>query len=47
MTDKEYLQKYLKKENVEEELLRLEKGEAIQYIVGNMDFYGFPFLVKM
>ncbi len=46
MTDKEYLQKYLKKENVEEELLRLEKGEAIQYIVGNMDFYGFPFLVN-
>ncbi len=46
MTNKEYLQKYLKKENVEEELLRLEKGEAIQYIVGSMDFYGLPFLVN-
>ncbi len=46
MTDKEYLQKYLKKEDVEEEVRRLEKGEAIQYIVGNMDFYGFPFLVN-
>lgn len=46
MTDQEYLQKYLKKENVEEELLRLKKGEAIQYIVGSMDFYGLPFLVN-
>lgn len=46
MTDKEYLQKYLKKENVEEELRRLEKGEAIQYVVGSMDFYGLSFLVN-
>lgn len=46
MTEKEYLQKYLKKEDVEEELLRLQKGEAIQYIVGSMDFYGLSFLVN-
>jgi release factor glutamine methyltransferase len=46
MDNKKYLQKYLNKEDVKEELIRLEKGEPIQYIVGNVDFYGFKFLVN-
>lgn len=46
MTDREYLQKYLNKKNVEEELKRVKNGEAIQYVVGNVDFYGLPFFVN-
>ena len=46
MTEKEYLQKYLNKENVEEELQRVKNGEAIQYVVGHVDFYGLPFFVN-
>lgn len=46
MKELEYLKKYLNKENVEEELERVKKGEAIQYVVGNVDFYGLPFFVN-
>ena len=40
MLDTEYLEKYLPKEKLEEGKLRLKKGEPVQYIVGNVDFYG-------
>ena len=38
MTDLEYLKKYYTG-NIEEAMKRLEQGESIQYIVGNVDFY--------
>lgn len=41
MNEKEYLEKYLPKEkSLEEALKRLEDGEPVQYIVGDVDFYG-------
>lgn len=40
MTEYEYLDKYLDKSKLEEGKKRLENGEAVQYIVGNVDFYG-------
>ncbi len=46
MSEEEYLKKYLHREQVEEELERVKKGEAIQYVVGNVEFYGLPFLVN-
>lgn len=46
MSEEEYLKKYLHREHVEEELERVRKGEALQYVVGNVDFYGLPFLVN-
>lgn len=39
MTDIEYLKKYFKG-NLDEAIQRLNNGEAIQYIVGSVDFYG-------
>ena len=39
MTDIGYLKKYYKG-NIEDALKRLENGEPVQYIVGNVDFYG-------
>lgn len=39
MTDLEYLKKYYKG-NIEEAIKRLENGEPVQYIVGDVDFYG-------
>ena len=39
MTDIEYLDKYYSGD-INEAIKRLENGEAIQYIVGNVDFYG-------
>jgi protein-(glutamine-N5) methyltransferase, release factor-specific len=36
----EYLKKYLPKEKFEVGLKRLEHGEPVQYIVGNVNFYG-------
>lgn len=35
----EYIKKYGKKEDLEVNLKRLEAGEPVQYIVGNVDFY--------
>lgn len=37
----EYLKKYLDKDKLEEGLKRLKNGEPVQYIVGNVDFYGY------
>ena len=39
MNDIEYLKKYYKG-NIEEAIKRLEMGEPVQYIVGDVDFYG-------
>lgn len=36
----EYLKKYVDKDHLEEALERLKKGEAVQYIIGNVNFYG-------
>ena len=36
----EYLKKYYNG-NIEDAIKRLENGEAVQYIVGNVDFYGY------
>lgn len=38
--DIDYLKKYLPSEKYKEALKRLEEGEPIQYIIGNVDFYG-------
>ena len=46
MTDIEYLNKYLAEYKLEAGLKRLEKGEPVQYIVGNVDFYGLIFNVN-
>lgn len=46
MTDVDYLKKYLEEEKLEEGLKRLEQGEPVQYIVGNVNFYGFLFEVN-
>ena len=42
MTDLEYLKKYYKG-NIDDAIKRLESGEAVQYIVGNVDFYNYNF----
>ena len=42
MNNIEYLKKYYKG-NIEEAIERLNNGEAVQYIVGNVDFYGYTF----
>lgn len=40
MTDTEYLEKYLSKDKLKEGLKKLKEGLPVQYIVGNVDFYG-------
>lgn len=40
MSDKEYLEKYLDSKSLESGLKRLEMGEPVQYIVGNVNFCG-------
>ena len=40
MTDIEYLKKYLPKEKLKEGLKKLKQGLPVQYIVGNVNFYG-------
>ena len=40
MNNIEYLKKYGDKNKLKENIKRLENGEPVQYIVGNVDFYG-------
>lgn len=40
MTDIEYLKKYLDKDKLKEGLKKLKQGLPVQYIVGNVNFYG-------
>ena len=40
MTDIEYLKKYYDGD-ITSGIKRLEQGEPVQYIVGNVDFYGY------
>lgn len=44
MKDIEYLKKYYKG-NINDAIKRLEMGEPVQYIVGDVDFYGYTFKV--
>lgn len=46
MKDKEYLEKYLDSDKLDEGLKRLENGEPVQYIIGNVDFYGYKINVN-
>ncbi|MFA5603649.1 MAG: peptide chain release factor N(5)-glutamine methyltransferase [Bacilli bacterium] len=46
MTDIEYLKKYYQKDNLDDAVKRLEQGEPVQYIVGEVDFYGNKILVN-
>ena len=41
-----YLKKYSKPEDLAANLVRLENGEPIQYILGNVNFYGYDFTVN-
>ena len=40
MTDVEYLKKYLDSDKLEEGINKLNQGIPVQYIVGNVEFYG-------
>lgn len=46
MDNIEYLKKYLDSDKLEEGIKRLEQGEPVQYIVGNVNFYGNVFKVN-
>ena len=41
MNEIEYLKKYLPSDKLEDGIKRLNNGEPVQYIVGNVDFYGY------
>lgn len=41
MTDIEYLKKYLSEDKLEEGIHKLNQGIPVQYIVGNVNFYGY------
>ena len=45
MKDIDYLKKYYKGD-ITEAINRLNKGEPVQYIVGNVDFYNYNFIVN-
>lgn len=46
MDTAEYLKKYGNPNTYEEDLKRLQKGEPVQYIVGTVEFYGYPIIVN-
>ncbi len=46
MTDIEYLKKYLPNDKLEYGLEQLKKGIPVQYIIGNVDFYGYKINVN-
>jgi len=46
MTDEEYLKKYLDPSEYEEGIKKLKQNIPVQYIVGNVDFYGNLFEVN-
>lgn len=44
--DIKYLKKYLNKDMLEEGIIRLNSGESPQYIIGNVNFYGYKINVN-
>ena len=46
MNEIEYLKKYLPSDKLEDGIKRLNNGDPVQYIVGNVDFYGYKINVN-
>jgi len=46
MNSIQYLKKYGNPNTYEKDYARLQNGEPVQYIVGNVDFYGYNFIVN-